>query len=147
MCAAVLGGLLRSGVAEAAPIVAALTPEMFTDPCHRFVYAAIRAAVDAGLDPAPLVAADAAIRAGLDAPPAWHASQLTELHRLESGAPALPSLGWYAGRLVDYSARRAADRALVRAHAAVWRGDLVDVLAVVRAESGSAVAVLAGVAR
>lgn len=137
-----VGVLLVVGRRKAAELVATVPAEAIKHPAHRWVYAAVRAALDDGAEPDPVTVAAAADRAGLVAPPAIRGKVRSALSRLYSQAPFPANADHYADLVNGHNAREAVAYAGRRLVEAAWLGTMVEVRQVVSGEIGAAIALV-----
>ncbi len=137
-----VGVLLVIGRRQAAELVTSVPAEAIKHPAHRWVYAAVRAALNDGAEPDPVTVAAAADRAGLVAPPAIRGQVRSALLRLYSQAPAPANAGHYADLVNGHRAREAVAYAGRRLVEAAWLGTMVEVRQVVSGEIGAAIALV-----
>lgn len=137
-----VGVLLVVGRRKAAELVATVPAEAIKHPAHRWVYAAVRAALNDGAEPDPVTVAAAADRAGLVAPPAIRGQVRSVLSRLYSQAPFPANADHYADLVNGHHAREAVEFAGRRLVEAAWLGEMVEVRQMVSGEIGAAIALV-----
>lgn len=120
-------------------------PPVAPDPMLQWWLTGARSCVLAEVVPTPLTVADAAIRAGLDAPPGMRGLILTHGWGLVSEVTAIPmACGWHLARIIRAGTiRRSAETAGERIRAAAWHGDLDSLAELVQREAGTLLSSLA----
>ncbi len=124
-------------------------PSDVPDPVLGFWLAGIRLCSDAGVICLPVTAADAAMRAGIEPPPAMRGHVVSSGWALAAKAGTLPFA--CAADLVriirEGQGRRAAEMVGERIRAVAWHGEVSDLAEIIRCEASAVLALLAEVTR
>lgn len=131
---AVLGCLLLLDRPGAQAMADRLEPEDFTDPRHRLVLTGVRAVLEAGGRPDPVLVLAELRRSGAERSFLTDRSAGSFLVDLDAGTPVASNAGWYHRAVVEHRVRRRVQEAASRLEQVAGTGSMADVLAHVDAE-------------
>jgi hypothetical protein len=139
--------LLSAPPVDVARQLLADLPAHIPDPACRWWLLGVARAVDALVVPTPTTAADAAIRAGFEPPPALRGQVVSAgwamVHQV--GSIPLACAGSFLEIVREGEVRKAAERAVLAMGDRVWRGDLEQLAETFQREAGAVVALVAEV--